>query len=67
MLAVQQPQPQVEALSLAQGAKEVQLVQQLYALVQQVPLQKAEDRGAARRAYGRRGARAEGECTDVVR
>ncbi len=43
MLAVRQPQPQVEALSPVQGAEEVQLVRQLYALVQQVPLQKAED------------------------
>jgi len=43
MLAVQQSQPQVATLPPAQRAEEVQLVRQLYALVQQVPLQKAED------------------------
>ncbi len=43
MLAVQQPQPQVEALPPAKRTKEVQLVWELLALVQQVPVQEAED------------------------
>ncbi len=66
MLAVQQPQPQVEVLSPAQGAEEVQLVQELHALVQQVPLQKAEDRGTMWGAYGDRGVGAEGEHTHIM-
>ncbi len=67
MLAVQQPQPQVEALPSVKGTKEVQLVRKLYALVQQVPLQEAEDQGAMGKSYGRGGVGAEGEHTDVVR
>jgi len=43
VLAVQQPKPQVEVMPAVQGAEEVQLVRELYALVQQVPVQKAED------------------------
>src|SRR6266702_2802973 len=43
LLAVRQPQSQVEALSSTEGAEEVQLVRELHALVQQVPVQTAED------------------------
>ncbi len=38
------------------GAEEVQLVRELHALVQQVPLQEAENRGPTKESHGGRGA-----------
>ncbi len=67
MLAVRQPQSQVETLPPTQRAEEVYLVQELHALVQQVPLQKAEDQGTAWGAHGTGGVGPERERTDVVR
>ena len=57
----------MEALPTTEGAEEVQLVRELLALVQQVSIQKTEDRGTARESHGRRGTGAEGERTDMVR
>ncbi len=56
----------MEALPATEGAEEVQLVQELHALVQQMPLQEIEDRGAMGESHGRGGARTKGERADMV-
>ncbi len=66
MLAVRQPQPQVEVLPPMQRAEEVQLVQELHTLVQQVLVQEAADRGTAWRTLSRGGIGTERKCADMV-
>ncbi len=50
-----------------QGAEEVQLVRELHALVQQMPLQEAEDRGTVGGVHNEGSAGPKRECTDMVR
>jgi len=57
----------MEALPTTKGAEEVQLVWELHALVQQVPLQEAEDQGTVGKLHGRGGVGAKGERTGMVR
>ncbi len=66
LLAVRQPESQVEEVPYAQRAQDMQLVRESLPLVKQVPVQEAEDRGTAVGAHHGGGVGTEGERANMV-